>query len=158
MHTMLRERVQLSLVTRYARLSRCIHVCTITDGLHIHTLRKEYISTSQQLFCPVQEQHGRICDATCSSHAFQYSCSGLLRWQSAARMPSYSLLLLNCLRQVAYSTKSSWELLRGILVFRLCGIKILVRHAEDVMKLSYRFFGKGKCTAPIEQVGGSPLS
>jgi len=51
--------------------------------------------------------------------------------------------------QVAYATLSTTDLIRAYLVFKACGIKPLLTHADQVLQTSYRILGKSLTEAIV---------
>ena len=44
--------------------------------------------------------------------------------------------------RAAFKSKTSWEVIRALVVFQLCGIKVLVNNNEMLMKIGKKVLGK----------------
>lgn len=53
--------------------------------------------------------------------------------------------------RVAYSAVSTLDLLRGVLVFKLCSIRPLVNHADLILRRAYSVFGRSLTEAVVRQ-------
>ena len=70
----------------------------------------------------------------------------MTKWSICPRNIDY-FKVFKCVRQfqdhrAAFKSKTTWEVVRALVVFQLCGVKVLVNNNEVLMKIGKKVLGK----------------